>query len=522
MDNFAKLNLTADFASRLLLDSRELAKSFNFQHYRILETYREHKIEIETDHGTIEVVMPTTGKGERMQNLLLTEAQAIALTDLYFYRKKEKATLCRDSIVLAFKTHGNTDATQEPPENLDQDDFGTFEEALWEGLIDVVRPHGTQSLLRLNGRLLSFIDFVAVIEISSQPLLNMIENKTVNIEEAFSKLFPRRKITVIVGLANSVNAVTFQKEESPDVRSPVAPVAPFPQSIASVEPEPELELETISAVGGEGLNLFRFRSEAVRFVKVDGRDGAVGVDIARILGYKDPSAAVRDNIHKKHTCMGKIPMQGQTRDVTIIFEPGIYQLIFGSKLALAEEFQDWVFEEVLPTLRKTGTYSVAPDRTPPQTHAQWLAAIAQQVADVEQVQLQHNAQVKAELIELRNEIDTSADRVAQLIADRDQSRENLLKLPLSVEVPLEASVRNKINQIVRDYAYHSGESYSKVWRKLYTELKYRYSYDCEKRAKKSQLSLIDQCEADGMLDRLHATASAVLFPDRPQGGGTMS
>lgn len=49
---------------------------------------------------------------------------------------------------------------------------------------------------------------------------------------------------------------------------------------------------------------------------------------------------------------------GGIQSVVVLYEPGIYQLIFSSKLDSAEHFQDWVFEEVLPSIRKTGTYSL--------------------------------------------------------------------------------------------------------------------------------------------------------------------
>ena len=46
--------------------------------------------------------------------------------------------------------------------------------------------------------------------------------------------------------------------------------------------------------------------------------------------------------------------------ILFLTEPGVYQLIFGSKLPSAENFQDWVFSEVLPSLRKTGSYPMNP------------------------------------------------------------------------------------------------------------------------------------------------------------------
>ncbi|MEG4584180.1 DNA polymerase III subunit gamma/tau [Microcoleus sp. MOSTC5] len=72
---------------------------------------------------------------------------------------------------------------------------------VWEQILDRVRPHGTQSLLRQHGQLVIFSNNTAHVKISSQPLLNMVKDKVANIEEAFVQVFNRR-VTVKVGLTN--------------------------------------------------------------------------------------------------------------------------------------------------------------------------------------------------------------------------------------------------------------------------------------------------------------------------------
>ncbi|MEG4960431.1 MULTISPECIES: DNA polymerase III subunit gamma/tau [unclassified Microcoleus] len=72
---------------------------------------------------------------------------------------------------------------------------------VWEQVLDRVRPHGTQSLLRQHGQLVIFSNNTAYVKISSQPLLNMVKDKVANIEEAFLQVFNRR-VTVKVGLTN--------------------------------------------------------------------------------------------------------------------------------------------------------------------------------------------------------------------------------------------------------------------------------------------------------------------------------
>ncbi|MRU22746.1 hypothetical protein FG476_01120, partial [Xylella fastidiosa subsp. multiplex] len=82
----------------------------------------------------------------------------------------------------------------------------------------------------------------------------------------------------------------------------------------------------------------------------------VGKDVADVLGYTNHNKALGDH------CRGvpkRYPLQtsGGVQEIRIISEPDMLRLIVSSKLPAAERFERWVFEEVLPTLRKTGTYS---------------------------------------------------------------------------------------------------------------------------------------------------------------------
>lgn len=103
----------------------------------------------------------------------------------------------------------------------------------------------------------------------------------------------------------------------------------------------------------DSITVFQFNSQDIRVV--DGKP--VANDVAAVLGYADPAAAVSKIVKPKNRSVAKIAtVDGKRRSVTILEEAGIYQLIFSSKLPSAEKFQDWVFEEVLPSIRKTGGY----------------------------------------------------------------------------------------------------------------------------------------------------------------------
>lgn len=108
---------------------------------------------------------------------------------------------------------------------------------------------------------------------------------------------------------------------------------------------------------------------ALRTYEEDGQILFCGKDVAASLGYKNTNDAM-----KKH-CKGvakRYPLQtaGGIQEFVFITEPDLYRLIIHSKLPTAEKFERWVFEEVLPAIRRTGGYMVASqDETPEQIMA---------------------------------------------------------------------------------------------------------------------------------------------------------
>lgn len=107
-------------------------------------------------------------------------------------------------------------------------------------------------------------------------------------------------------------------------------------------------------------NLQIFENEEfgeIRTVTIDNEPWFVGKDVAEALGYLKArnaiSAHVSDEDKKDAPIQGT---QGGTQNMTIINESGLYALIFGSKLESAKRFKRWVTSEVLPSIRKTGSY----------------------------------------------------------------------------------------------------------------------------------------------------------------------
>ena len=95
----------------------------------------------------------------------------------------------------------------------------------------------------------------------------------------------------------------------------------------------------------------------VRTIVKDGEPYFVGKDVADILGYADTDQAIRKHVDEEDKLTRRFNGSGQNREMTIINESGLYSLILSSKLPAAKKFKRWVTSEVLPSIRKTGSYT---------------------------------------------------------------------------------------------------------------------------------------------------------------------
>ena len=108
----------------------------------------------------------------------------------------------------------------------------------------------------------------------------------------------------------------------------------------------------------------------IRTIEIEGQIYFVGVDVAKALGYKNGARDINrhvDEEDKKILNLNTIPFRYGIRkagnpNVTIINESGLYSLVLASKLPGAKKFKRWVTAEVLPTIRKTGSYNPNPPK----------------------------------------------------------------------------------------------------------------------------------------------------------------
>lgn len=100
----------------------------------------------------------------------------------------------------------------------------------------------------------------------------------------------------------------------------------------------------------------------VRTIIRDGEPWFVGKDVASALGYgqgKSLNNAIANHVDADDKGVTKMMTPGGKQNVIIINESGLYALIFGSTLESAKRFKHWVTSEVLPSIRKTGSYTVS-------------------------------------------------------------------------------------------------------------------------------------------------------------------
>lgn len=132
----------------------------------------------------------------------------------------------------------------------------------------------------------------------------------------------------------------------------------------------------------------------IRTIEIEGEPWFVGKDVAQRLGYRDTSDALKNHVDDEDKLTRCFTDSGQSREMYIINESGLYSLVLSSKLESARKFKRWITSEVIPQIRKTGAYHV------PQTYAQALRELADKAEKMEALQKQNQLmQPKAEFFD---------------------------------------------------------------------------------------------------------------------------
>lgn len=195
----------------------------------------------------------------------------------------------------------------------------------------------------------------------------------------------------------------------------------------------------------------------VRTIEESGAILFCGSDVAKALGYTNPSKAINDHcrgdLTKRYPIVDAL---GRTQGAIFIPESDLYRLVFSSKLPTAEKFTDWVTKEVLPSIRKTGGYAL------PKDYPSALRALA----DAEETKLrllaenQQQAQVIADFEPIRQYVDTILESkgtmaTSQIAADYGLTAQKLNK------ILHDGGIQWNVNGQWLLYAKHMGRGYTK-------------------------------------------------------------
>lgn len=233
----------------------------------------------------------------------------------------------------------------------------------------------------------------------------------------------------------------------------------------------------------------------VRTIMIDGEPWFVGKDVANALGYSRERDAIANHVDKddavKHGVTDSIGREQQT---TVINESGLYSLIFGSKLESAKKFKKWVTSEVLPQLRKTGSYGIP--KLP---------------------------QTPMELLELHYEAIKQVDNKVNTLEERFNEFEQTLPLLPEDADDVSKEVKKRVVEILGgkdSNAYHDKSLSQTVFKDAYKDLKRNFdvnSYKAIKRRRKgAAIELARAYQAPLYLqERIRYTNAQMSFGGNP-------
>ena len=119
----------------------------------------------------------------------------------------------------------------------------------------------------------------------------------------------------------------------------------------------------------------------LEILTIEGKEWFPAIKVAEILGYTNPRKAIRDHTKERGvTIRSVIDSLGRNQDKKFIDEGNLYRLITRSKLPQVDEFEEWVFEEVLPQIRRTGTYSINPTLQELANNPELIKMLVEQIA----------------------------------------------------------------------------------------------------------------------------------------------
>ena len=157
--------------------------------------------------------------------------------------------------------------------------------------------------------------------------------------------------------------------------------------------------------------------------EINGKPYFPATKCAEVLGYTNPQKAIRD--HCKGVNESCTPTPGGIQTIKVIPEGDLYRLIIRSNMPKAQEFERWVFDEVLPQIRQTGTYNLIPKTFPEALRAYANEVERSQALEAENLKMLPKAEFYDAVAEVENLINMAS--VAKALNIPGIGRNNLFK-----------------------------------------------------------------------------------------------
>lgn len=197
----------------------------------------------------------------------------------------------------------------------------------------------------------------------------------------------------------------------------------------------------------------------IRTLNLNNENWFIGKDVAEVLGYSNTRDALKVHVDEEDKADVVIHDGSQNRKMIGINESGLYSLILSSKLPNAKKFKRWVTSEVLPELRKTGTYQI------------------KQLSPIEQMEL---------TIKALKENDTKIEEVKE---DLQSFKDNAPLFNIECETLVKAVRRVATKQLggYKTPAYKNKSIRTKVYEDLHHQIRREFGVDSYKAIKRCQL-----------------------------------
>lgn len=165
---------------------------------------------------------------------------------------------------------------------------------------------------------------------------------------------------------------------------------------------------------------------SIRTINIDGKPWFVANDIAKALGYSNARDAVSK--HCKGVAKRDTPTSSGVQSVSYINEGDMYRLIMRSKLPSAQRFEEWVVDEVLPSIRQNGGYIANQENLTPEQIVANALVVAQNILAQKEKQIEE-MKPKAEFFDAVADSKTaiSMNEVAKVLAIKGYGRNNLFE-----------------------------------------------------------------------------------------------